>query len=186
MAGFPVNAIDTTGAGDSFVGALLCSVANDPSIFQVHPEILESGWILSYFVLVTKCCAINLCFLMIIAGWRKTQRGFNLCKCVWRNLHDSERSHSGTPHAIRRPSTHSSVQSQIEREREKCLPCVSGRVIIHCLHDFMFLLLQSQDKIFLLAYQWHNDTIFLDITICFHNKLSREKLVLVSNQQEFS
>ncbi|CAK9146007.1 unnamed protein product [Ilex paraguariensis] len=32
--GFAVKTVDTTGAGDSFVGALLVSVAKDPSIFQ--------------------------------------------------------------------------------------------------------------------------------------------------------
>ncbi|CDP11542.1 unnamed protein product [Coffea canephora] len=42
VAGFPVNAIDTTGAGDSFVGALLCSVANDPSIFQDEGKLKEA------------------------------------------------------------------------------------------------------------------------------------------------
>ncbi|KAK2992032.1 hypothetical protein RJ640_014893 [Escallonia rubra] len=34
VEGFPVKAIDTTGAGDSFVGSFLVSVAKDNSIFQ--------------------------------------------------------------------------------------------------------------------------------------------------------
>ncbi|PIN01575.1 Ribokinase [Handroanthus impetiginosus] len=35
VAGFSVKTIDTTGAGDSFVGSLLVSIAKNPSIFQV-------------------------------------------------------------------------------------------------------------------------------------------------------
>jgi len=35
VSGFSVKPIDTTGAGDSFVGALLRDVARDPSIFEV-------------------------------------------------------------------------------------------------------------------------------------------------------
>lgn len=35
MEGFSVQTVDTTGAGDAFVGALLVSIAQDPSIFQV-------------------------------------------------------------------------------------------------------------------------------------------------------
>lgn len=31
-----MKAVDTTGAGDSFVGALLTAVAKDPSIFDVY------------------------------------------------------------------------------------------------------------------------------------------------------
>lgn len=30
-----MQTVDTTGAGDAFVGALLVSIAQDPSIFQV-------------------------------------------------------------------------------------------------------------------------------------------------------
>lgn len=32
---FHVNAVDTTGAGDSFVGALLCKIVDDQSILEV-------------------------------------------------------------------------------------------------------------------------------------------------------
>lgn len=35
VSGFAVNAVDTTGAGDAFVGALLTAVARDTSIFDV-------------------------------------------------------------------------------------------------------------------------------------------------------
>jgi fructokinase len=35
VGGFSVSPVDTTGAGDSFVGALLKAVAKDPSIFDV-------------------------------------------------------------------------------------------------------------------------------------------------------
>lgn len=35
VSGFKVNAVDTTGAGDAFVGALLTAVARDTSIFDV-------------------------------------------------------------------------------------------------------------------------------------------------------
>ena len=35
MEGFSVNTVDTTGAGDAFVGALLLQISKDPSIFQV-------------------------------------------------------------------------------------------------------------------------------------------------------
>ncbi|XP_028075503.1 probable fructokinase-4 [Camellia sinensis] len=32
--GFPVKAVDTTGAGDSFVGALLCKIVDDRSVLE--------------------------------------------------------------------------------------------------------------------------------------------------------
>lgn len=32
---FHVNTVDTTGAGDSFVGALLCKIVDDQSILEV-------------------------------------------------------------------------------------------------------------------------------------------------------
>lgn len=35
VSGYPVKAVDTTGAGDSFVGSLLTSIAKDSSIFEV-------------------------------------------------------------------------------------------------------------------------------------------------------
>lgn len=35
VEGFSVKTVDTTGAGDSFVGALLFHIAKDPSIIQV-------------------------------------------------------------------------------------------------------------------------------------------------------
>lgn len=43
VSGFSVKTIDTTGAGDAFVGALLVSMAKDTSIFHV--------FILFYFCL---------------------------------------------------------------------------------------------------------------------------------------
>ncbi|KAL3503812.1 hypothetical protein ACH5RR_033653 [Cinchona calisaya] len=42
VAGFSVKAVDTTGAGDSFVGSLLCSIAKDPSIFQDEGKLKEA------------------------------------------------------------------------------------------------------------------------------------------------
>jgi fructokinase len=35
VSGFAVKTIDTTGAGDAFVGALLVSIAKDTTIFEV-------------------------------------------------------------------------------------------------------------------------------------------------------
>lgn len=35
VPGYSVKAVDTTGAGDSFVGSLLVSMAKDTSIFTV-------------------------------------------------------------------------------------------------------------------------------------------------------
>ncbi|XP_061345847.1 probable fructokinase-5 [Gastrolobium bilobum] len=42
VTGFSVNAVDTTGAGDSFVGALLTAVARDPSIFDNEQKLREA------------------------------------------------------------------------------------------------------------------------------------------------
>ncbi|KEH42831.1 putative fructokinase [Medicago truncatula] len=42
VSGFSVKAIDTTGAGDSFVGALLRDVARDTSIFEDEPKLRET------------------------------------------------------------------------------------------------------------------------------------------------
>ncbi|XP_028796465.1 probable fructokinase-5 [Neltuma alba] len=42
IPGFKVNTVDTTGAGDSFVGSLLVSVANNPSIFDDEPKLKEA------------------------------------------------------------------------------------------------------------------------------------------------
>lgn len=36
VSGFAVKTIDTTGAGDAFVGSLLVSIAKDNSIFEVN------------------------------------------------------------------------------------------------------------------------------------------------------
>ncbi|KAK4280501.1 hypothetical protein QN277_012122 [Acacia crassicarpa] len=42
VPGFKVNTVDTTGAGDSFVGSFLLSVANNPSIFDDEPKLKEA------------------------------------------------------------------------------------------------------------------------------------------------
>jgi len=42
VPGFSVKVVDTTGAGDAFVGSLLLSVAKDTSIFDVLSLFLPS------------------------------------------------------------------------------------------------------------------------------------------------
>ncbi|KAI5397749.1 Fructokinase-2, variant 2, partial [Lathyrus oleraceus] len=42
VSGFKVNAVDTTGAGDAFVGALLTAVARDTSIFDNEAKLREA------------------------------------------------------------------------------------------------------------------------------------------------
>ncbi|KAB2611909.1 fructokinase-5 [Pyrus ussuriensis x Pyrus communis] len=42
VAGFSVKAVDTTGAGDSFVGSFLLSMANDMSIFEDEAKLKEA------------------------------------------------------------------------------------------------------------------------------------------------
>ncbi|XP_054823122.1 probable fructokinase-5 [Prosopis cineraria] len=42
VPGFKVNTVDTTGAGDSFVGSLLVSVANNPYISDDEPKLKEA------------------------------------------------------------------------------------------------------------------------------------------------
>ncbi|PWA69803.1 pfkB-like carbohydrate kinase family protein [Artemisia annua] len=42
VPGFSVNPIDTTGAGDSFVGSILCSIAKDNSIFMDEGKLKET------------------------------------------------------------------------------------------------------------------------------------------------
>lgn len=39
MDAFHVNTVDTTGAGDSFVGALLCKIVDDQSILEVSAKL---------------------------------------------------------------------------------------------------------------------------------------------------
>jgi fructokinase len=39
--GFPVKAVDTTGAGDSFVGALLCKIVKDRSVLEEEAKLRE-------------------------------------------------------------------------------------------------------------------------------------------------
>ncbi|KAL8139641.1 hypothetical protein V2J09_005662 [Rumex salicifolius] len=41
VEGFHVNAVDTTGAGDSFVGALLCKLVDDHKILEDEPKLRE-------------------------------------------------------------------------------------------------------------------------------------------------
>ncbi|KAA8544530.1 hypothetical protein F0562_022542 [Nyssa sinensis] len=41
-SGFSVNTVDTTGAGDSFVGALLFSISKDPSTFEDEGKLKEA------------------------------------------------------------------------------------------------------------------------------------------------
>uniref|UniRef100_A0A0V0HNE1 Putative fructokinase-5-like n=1 Tax=Solanum chacoense TaxID=4108 RepID=A0A0V0HNE1_SOLCH len=42
VSGFPVKTVDTTGAGDAFVGSLLVSIAKDPSIFQDEEKLKKA------------------------------------------------------------------------------------------------------------------------------------------------
>ncbi|CAL0316678.1 unnamed protein product [Lupinus luteus] len=42
VTGFSVKVVDTTGAGDSFVGAILTAVAKDPSILDNEPKFREA------------------------------------------------------------------------------------------------------------------------------------------------
>ncbi|KAI3845653.1 hypothetical protein MKX03_006633 [Papaver bracteatum] len=42
VKGFAVNTVDTTGAGDAFVGSFLCSAANDSSIFEDENKLREA------------------------------------------------------------------------------------------------------------------------------------------------
>ncbi|KAJ6366522.1 hypothetical protein OIU77_003003 [Salix suchowensis] len=38
---FHVKTIDTTGAGDSFIGALLCKIVDDQSVLEDEPKLRE-------------------------------------------------------------------------------------------------------------------------------------------------
>ncbi|XP_047317280.1 probable fructokinase-4 [Impatiens glandulifera] len=51
--GFNVNAVDTTGAGDSFVGALLCKLVDDPSVLE------EEGKLVKVLKFANACGAIT-------------------------------------------------------------------------------------------------------------------------------
>ncbi|XP_015057870.1 probable fructokinase-5 [Solanum pennellii] len=42
VSGFSVKTVDTTGAGDAFVGSLLVSIAKDPSIFQDEEKLKKA------------------------------------------------------------------------------------------------------------------------------------------------
>ncbi|KAI3978712.1 hypothetical protein MKX01_015887 [Papaver californicum] len=42
VKGFAVNTVDTTGAGDAFVGSLLCSLAKDPSLYENEGRLEEA------------------------------------------------------------------------------------------------------------------------------------------------
>ncbi|OVA15459.1 Carbohydrate kinase PfkB [Macleaya cordata] len=42
VKGFSVKTVDTTGAGDAFVGSLLCSIAKDTSLFQNEKKLKEA------------------------------------------------------------------------------------------------------------------------------------------------
>lgn len=42
VTGFSVKTVDTTGAGDAFVGSLLLSIAKNPSIFQEEEKLIEA------------------------------------------------------------------------------------------------------------------------------------------------
>lgn len=58
MDPFKVKAVDTTGAGDAFVGALLTKIVNDHSIIQVNSLVLSlslSQYILNYFMSIADC-----------------------------------------------------------------------------------------------------------------------------------
>lgn len=46
LDGFKVNAVDTTGAGDSFVGALLNKIVDDHSIIEVRAMFSNSRYLL--------------------------------------------------------------------------------------------------------------------------------------------
>lgn len=56
VAGFSVKAVDTTGAGDSFVGSFLLSMANDMSIFEV---ITFSPNLDTFYFLVSIFCVLK-------------------------------------------------------------------------------------------------------------------------------
>ncbi|MCL7027840.1 hypothetical protein MKW94_014231 [Papaver nudicaule] len=42
VKGFAVNTVDTTGAGDAFVGSFLCSAVKDSSIFEDENKLKEA------------------------------------------------------------------------------------------------------------------------------------------------
>ncbi|OVA15481.1 Carbohydrate kinase PfkB [Macleaya cordata] len=42
VKGFSVNTVDTTGAGDAFVGSLLCSITKDTSLYQDEMKLKEA------------------------------------------------------------------------------------------------------------------------------------------------
>lgn len=49
IAGFHVKTIDTTGAGDSFIGSLLCKLVKDASILKVNKNSLQNTSIIFFF-----------------------------------------------------------------------------------------------------------------------------------------
>lgn len=58
VPGFKVDTIDTTGAGDAFVGSLLVNVAKDDSIFHVRKE--------AFFTYTCRICCFDLKYVLLI------------------------------------------------------------------------------------------------------------------------
>lgn len=56
MNGIKVTAVDTTGAGDAFVGGLLNSMASDPDIYMV----LSSLFAIIYYIIRTSVSVYKL------------------------------------------------------------------------------------------------------------------------------
>lgn len=72
---FKVKAVDTTGAGDSFVGALLCKIVDDQSVLQV----LSYSSIEPIFIkMVIKPDPWNDRFLFVV-GWEEVEGDPEVC-----------------------------------------------------------------------------------------------------------
>lgn len=67
---FHVNAVDTTGAGDSYVGALLCKIVDDRAVLEVNTKIIH----IKLFCNFRLFDSIFDCILFVFAGRSSPKR----------------------------------------------------------------------------------------------------------------
>lgn len=142
VEGYNLKRVDTTGAGDAFVGALLHKIVDDFSIFQVNQS-PNCNMISVYEHLIYVTYRTS---RYLWTGWSKTARCASICKCVWGYNHNQEGSHPCSSFSLSSPHSSQSWSTQqnplwpfklFPLHQERYLLTYINAISIIYLHCFM-------------------------------------------------